>query len=61
MIVVEDIKATTHGKGRHWNSSFSPLQLGKTWFYEECEKNAPTHPVTPSRRRDAANELGRDG
>ena len=43
MIVVEDIKATTHGKGRHWNSSFSPLQLGKTWFYEECEKIAPTY------------------
>jgi hypothetical protein len=32
--VVEDIKATTfHGK--KWNKSFSPLEVGKQWFYAE--------------------------
>ena len=35
--VVEDIKATTK-KGRRWNVSFSPLQIGKHWFYNELEK-----------------------
>jgi hypothetical protein len=35
--VVEDIKATTfHGK--KWNKSFSPLEVGKQWFYSELRK-----------------------
>ena len=38
--VVEDIKATT-GKGRRWNKSFSPLEVGKKWFKVELEKLAP--------------------
>src|SRR3990167_240836 len=33
-IVVEDIKAKTTG-GRRWNKSFSPLQIGKRWFYSQ--------------------------
>lgn len=33
-IVVEDIKAKTTG-GRKWNKSFSPLQVGKKWFYSQ--------------------------
>jgi hypothetical protein len=32
--VVEDIKARTTGKCR-WDRSFSPLEVGKKWFYEE--------------------------
>jgi hypothetical protein len=32
--VVEDIKAST-SKGKKWNLSFSPLEVGKRWFYEE--------------------------
>ena len=40
VFVVEDIKARTrHGKGR-WNAAFSPLQVGKHWFYEELGKLA---------------------
>lgn len=31
--VVEDIAAHTRG-GRRWNALFSPLQVGKQWFYE---------------------------
>ena len=38
--VVEDIKAVTKsGKGR-WNRSFSPLEVGKLWFYDELGKLA---------------------
>lgn len=36
--VVEDIKAVTHKNGKKWNKSFSPLEVGKKWFYAELEK-----------------------
>lgn len=35
--VVEDIKAHCFG-GRRWNRSFSPLQIGKEWFYGQLSK-----------------------
>jgi len=35
--VVEDIKAVTKGK-RRWDRSFSPLEVGKNWFYLELAK-----------------------
>ena len=35
--VVEDIKAVTQGK-RRWDASFSPLQVGKEWLYDQLEK-----------------------
>ena len=38
--VVEDIKAVTKGK-RRWDVSFSPLEVGKRWFFLELEKIAP--------------------
>lgn len=37
--VVEDIKAKTKGK-RRWDAAFSPLEVGKTWFYEELGRIA---------------------
>ena len=36
--IVEDIKASTWNKKSNWNQSFSPLQIGKRWFYSELEK-----------------------
>jgi hypothetical protein len=36
--VVEDIKAATWKNAKKWNTSFSPLQIGKKWFYSELEK-----------------------
>jgi hypothetical protein len=35
--VVEDIKAKTKGQ-RKWDQSFSPLEVGKNWFYCELDK-----------------------
>lgn len=32
--VVEDIKVKSKGK-RNWDKIFSPLQIGKTWFYKQ--------------------------
>jgi len=36
--VVEDIKAKSWKNGRKWNVSFSPLEIGKKWFYGEVAK-----------------------
>jgi len=36
--VVEDIKAKTRPGQRRWNASFSPLEVGKQWFYSELRQ-----------------------
>ncbi|MBC7814123.1 MAG: RRXRR domain-containing protein [Burkholderiales bacterium] len=38
--VVEDVAAVTKAGKRRWNQSFSPLEVGKLWFYLELEKLA---------------------
>ena len=37
-VCVEDIRARTIERARQWNKSFSPLQVGKEWFYSEIRK-----------------------
>lgn len=39
-VIVEDIKAISKPCKRAWNRTFSPLQVGKTWFHEEVRKFA---------------------
>jgi len=36
--VSEDVKATTRKNQRRWNRNFSPLEVGKQYFYSELEK-----------------------
>ncbi len=36
-IIVEDIKAKTKGK-RRWDTAFSPLEVGKQWFYRRLQR-----------------------
>lgn len=36
--IVEDIAAKTKKGQRRWNASFSPLEVGKQWFYSEIRK-----------------------
>jgi RRXRR protein len=38
--VVEDIQAATKGK-RRWDRNFSPLEVGKHWFYTELGQVTP--------------------
>ncbi len=38
MFVVEDVKTKTLKGKRRWNKSFSPLEVGKKWFYRELRK-----------------------
>ena len=37
-VCVEDIKARTIERAKKWNQSFSPLEVGKSWFYSEIQK-----------------------
>lgn len=37
-VVIEDVKASTKKGKRRWNTNFSPLEIGKNWFYGELRK-----------------------
>jgi RRXRR protein len=37
-ICVEDIKAPIYKRGKRWNVIFSPMEIGKNWFYSEISK-----------------------
>lgn len=41
IFVVEEIKAASRRGKRQWNRSFSPLEVGKQWFYTELGKLGP--------------------
>src|SRR5258708_16454971 len=41
VFVVEDVAAMSKQGKRRWNTNFSPLEVGKHWFYEEISKLAP--------------------
>lgn len=38
LVAFEDVAARTFKNARKWNKSFSPLEVGKSWFYKEVEK-----------------------
>ena len=37
-VCVEDIQAKSIPRAKKWNKSFSPLEVGKHWFYSEVKK-----------------------
>lgn len=41
--VVEDVKARTKEGKRAWNASFSPLEVGKKWFYAKLALFGSVH------------------
>jgi hypothetical protein len=56
---VEDIAAKTYkGKGGRWNLWFSPLQVGKEWFYDELNKIAPVKPIPGHETKLERDRLG---
>jgi len=55
--VVEDIKASTTGKKR-WDQSFSPLEVGKAWFYEELGKLAAVQTKQGYETKELREQLG---
>src|SRR5260221_740042 len=58
VFVVEDIKAKTKPNKRHWNRSFSPLEVGKQWFYEELSKLAPVQTRQGYQTKELRDQLG---
>lgn len=55
--VVEDIKAKTTGK-RRWDASFSPLEVGKQWFYNELSTLAPVKTKSGWETKELRNAHG---
>ncbi|KAM3092317.1 RRXRR domain-containing protein [Phormidesmis sp. 146-35] len=56
--VVEDIKAKTFNNGRKWNVAFSPLEVGKRWFYSELERIAVLHTLQGHETAELRSQLG---
>jgi hypothetical protein len=54
---VEDIKAATKRK-RRWDRSFSPLEVGKQWFYRELGKMAPVQTRSGWETKQLRDALG---
>ena len=55
--VVEDIKAKTTGK-RRWDRVFSPLEIGKAWFYGELAGLAPVETRQGYETKELRDRLG---
>lgn len=58
IFVVEDIEARTKKGKRRWNRSFSPLEVGKHWFYEEMRKLAPLKLLRGYETKTLREQLG---
>lgn len=37
LVAIEDVAAITKPGAKHWNTSFSPVQAGKTWLYNQLK------------------------
>lgn len=55
--VVEDIKAKPKGN-KQWDKNFSPLEVGKSWFYEELSKLAKVETRQGWETKGLRDELG---
>lgn len=58
VFAVEDVSAATRKGQRRWNTCFSPLEVGKQWFYAELEKIAPVIRVPGDETKKAREALG---
>ena len=57
-ICVEDIKAWTIERAKKWNQSFSPLEVGKQWFYAEVEKRWQLRTLQGYETKEIRDRLG---
>lgn len=58
IFVVEDIAAVNKQGKRSWNKSFSPLEVGKYWFYGEIRKLAPLQLMPGYETKATREQLG---
>ncbi len=57
-VCVEDIKARTIERAKKWNRSFSPLEVGKQWFYTEVKKRWSLLTLPGWKTKEIRNSLG---
>ena len=57
-VCVEDIKARTKQYQKKWNQSFSPLEVGKQWFYSEIEKRWQLSTLVGHETKNVRESLG---
>ena len=57
-VCVEDIQAPTIQHARKWNKSFSPLEVGKQWFYREIEKRWQLRTLQGWQTKEIRESLG---
>ncbi|HCF29030.1 MAG TPA: hypothetical protein DEV81_17915 [Cyanobacteria bacterium UBA11049] len=58
IFIVEDVKAKTWKGAKKWNVMFSPLEVGKKWFYLELEKIAHLQTRTGNETYEMRQSLG---
>ena len=58
IFVVEDIGARTKKGQTKWNTSFSPLEIGKKWFYEELRKTTIVETRKGYETKEIRDKLG---
>ncbi len=56
--VVEDLAAVTKPGKRRWNKSFSPLEVGKQWFYQQLSTFGRVELVKGHETAEERNSLG---
>ena len=57
-VCVEDIKARTIQRAKKWNQSFSPLEVGKQWFYTAIEKRWKLRTLQGWETKEIRDRLG---
>ena len=57
-VCVEDIKARTIEHAKKWNTSFSPLEVGKKWFYDEIHKRWQLYTLQGYETKEIRDKLG---
>jgi hypothetical protein len=56
--VVEDVATVTKAGQRRWNRSFSPVEVGKQWFYAELGKLAQVKTLKGYETKTERDKLG---
>jgi hypothetical protein len=57
-VCVEDIKARIRQHAQKWNQSFSPLEVGKQWFYDEIRKKWELFTLQGFETKELRDRLG---
>ena len=57
-ICVEDIKARTKQYQKKWNQSFSPLEVGKAWFYSKIREKWELFTLRGYETKEMRDRLG---